>query len=972
MKRKPLFTLFSLLVILLWTTQLSAQNLIQNWSGNGVTGDASKPNNVGWLNTVSASIPWNTANGSGGCRFRDAGVGFTAGTFTNEDGSANNSRQLMLRYDNSAYSSSVYAFPVTLAANTTYDFSIDFLCGGNATPPQDMTIGASTTASAAGQIVTKTITTTKSATVYRNATLTFASTSAGTYYITIAAAWGWYGVTNLNLVKSSVQLNELNNQYNNLVLENPNEVVSDLNLPTELGSKGVKVSWTSSNENIVSISGHVTRPEKYNAPVRLEAKLSQLIGDSTYTMTKNFTVIVLGIIGTPLELAQWNFDSRFISVQNGTVTVKDTISNFVGTLMNDARIRTIGAAGPDQFNVLDLGNGKGYFDLGTEIGEAIYSLTDYSIAGYFRIDDSYTGLADSQGNFYWTFSNSADIDADKNGYMIGSLKTMTQSVSTSYYNSGNQATGKNENAPKGKWHHIAYVQNGNTGTVYLDGVQVAQNESMTNLPAFALPRTGLTGTPYNWLGRSNYKNDAYLRNTLLYDFRLMSVPLSDVDISLDYLNVLTTLDQLNNAYASDPDYRGPELVNEMNALDLGNLSAVKENLVLPAKGNLDPSISILWKSSNPNLIDATGVVTRPDFYNYTDTLTATLIKNGQSLNKKFYATVVAKDGSAFVNDLLVKYDFTQVSSDSIVTDVAEKHFTGKIKNEATIGTIGTSTTYKVLSLGDSIGYFDMGVDVGKLMYNLTDYTLSAYYRIDNSYSDDELKKNGNFLWNFSNSNDIINKAATGYLIGSLRNQAVTITPTNWTPEQTVTQVPDVLPSKGSWHNMTYTQSGTTGTLYVDGLPVATKEVTLLPKNTLAKEGLLGTIYNWIGRSCYTGDVYLRNSLVHDFRIYRVALSESQIQTSELNVANKIAALNNAYSESGGVNSIRPEFGQSAYYSVDGETGYISISGLNGTEKVSVHDLSGRLVNGSNRSIIAVRAGIYIVKVDNYVSKVVVK
>ena len=136
---RKLFTLFFVLLSIAFTTSLMAQNLIAGWSGNGVTGDLSKPNLVGWTNTSYASIPWSTANSSGGCRFRDAGTGYTAGTFTNEaDGSVNDGRQLMLRYDGGAYSASIYGFPVELEANKSYTFTVDFLIGGSDSAPKNL------------------------------------------------------------------------------------------------------------------------------------------------------------------------------------------------------------------------------------------------------------------------------------------------------------------------------------------------------------------------------------------------------------------------------------------------------------------------------------------------------------------------------------------------------------------------------------------------------------------------------------------------------------------------------------------------------------------------------------------------------------------------------------------------------------------------------------------------------------------
>ncbi|MHB9056893.1 MAG: immunoglobulin-like domain-containing protein [Paludibacteraceae bacterium] len=961
---KKIYSLSMILLSLFMTIQLDAQNLLSGWDGNGITGDLSKPNDVGWLNTVSASIPWSIANAGGGCRFRDAGVGFTAGTFTNEaDGSVNDARHLMLRYDGGAYSSSVYAYPVILQANTTYEFSMDFICGGSATPPKNMIIGASKTPNLDSLISAQTITSTSTTTVFRKVSYTFTSSAAGTYYMTFRGDWAWFAITNLNLVKNTVQLTELNNQYTALTLGDISAVTSDLILPTVLGTQGVTATWKSSNNVIVDSLGHITRPEKYNRVVTLTATLSQNIADSIYSITKSFNVTVLGLIPTPVEVAQWNFGSDAITFNNGVIQVADTKSGFIGIMKNEARIRTIGTT--QQFNVLDLGNGTGYFDMGTEIGKAIYSLTNYTMCGYFRIDDTYPYL-NSNGNFYWTFSNSDNIDTDKNGYIIASLKAQGVSVAD-YYNLNNTAINVNANAGKGNWHHFAYVQNGNTGTVYIDGTQAAQNVQMTSIPAFLLPKAGLNGTNFNWLGRSNYKNDVYLRQTLLYDFRVYSEPLSESDLNWDVVNVNETLGLLNTAYSENPDFIINELVTEKDNLNLGDVSAVTSNLTLPTKGTLDPAISISWKSFS-NLIAADGTITRPDYFNYTDTLTATLFKNGQFITRKFPVTLVANAGTTFNSDLLVKFDFSQFA-DTIVTDVAEKHFQGVARNNSKIMTMGLTTPYKVLNLGDSIGYFDMGQEMGKLMYNLQDYTLSTYYRVDTAYHSTEIEKNGNFLWNIANSKDILSDP-TGYIIGKLKNHGLSITPTNWSREQGVTPTPTAPALSGNWHNFTYTQSGTTGTVYIDGMPMATDTVTMVPSNTLRVPGRIGTLYNWIGRSSYKGDVYLRKTLVYDFRLYKKALSESEIQTSELNVGATIEALDKAYAEGlTGLADLRESGYQIASYNRE-----IHITGLNGTEKISIYDITGRQMNRSNvrTSSFKVGTGIYIVRINNFATKVVVK
>lgn len=764
---------------------------------------------------------------------------------------------------------------------------------------------------------------------------------------------------------------DLINQFDNLLPSalkadgDLTNVTSDIILPTTTSSADVNISWASTLPATVSTTGTVVQPDKYDATVKLTATLTQVVGGVTYTLTKEFVVTVKAKTVVSELLAQWNFGTSSIVESNGAFTVTDqSESGFTGMIMNDARIRTIGGATNGKINVLDLGNGTGYFDMGTEIGKAIYSLTDYTMCAFFRIDDTNTDL-NSNGNFIWNFSNSNNVPVDMNGYIIGSLKNQAHNCTPNYWAVGDQGVGLNKNAAKGGWHHMAFTQNGNTGTIYIDAVQVAQNVSMTNLPSIVLPKAGMTGTLYNWLGRSSYPADAYLKNTLLYDFQLLRVPLTGDDL-ISYISVADSISKLDAAYLENSDIILPELTAEQAALDLGDLSAVVNNIALPSKGTLDNTVSISWKSTDPSMIAADGTVTRPNYFDKTATLIATLSKNGQKLTKTFTANVLVASGTQFSNDLLVKYDFSTVSADSIVTDAAEKHFTGIAKKNATIQSIGTTTKYNVLNLGDSIGYFDMGTEMGKVLYNLSDYTMSCFYRIDEAYTN--LAANGNFLWSFSNSTNV-NTDRNGYIIGSLKDQSVSITPgyyTAATGNQAVGFATAAL--QGGWHNLTYTQSGEVGTIYVDGIAVQTGSVTNLPKTALPKAGLSGTLYNWLGRSCYAADAYLRKTLVYDFRLYKTALTETQVSTDVLNVGTTIGLLDAAYNES--LNGVKPIM--ESPYKVISAAGEIKISGLNGNEKVSVFDIAGRQLKVVNANRIMTNAGVYFVKVDSYVAKVIVK
>ncbi|HMP84871.1 MAG TPA: LamG domain-containing protein, partial [Verrucomicrobiota bacterium] len=77
------------------------------------------------------------------------------------------------------------------------------------------------------------------------------------------------------------------------------------------------------------------------------------------------------------------------------------------------------------------------------------------------------------------------------------------------------------------WYHVAVTLNGNTGILYLNGVQVGITNNMTLRPS------SLGNTVNNYLGRSQYAGDAYLNSTF-DEFRIYSVALSASEIAAPY------------------------------------------------------------------------------------------------------------------------------------------------------------------------------------------------------------------------------------------------------------------------------------------------------------------------------------------------------------------------------------------------------------------------------------------------------
>lgn len=91
---------------------------------------------------------------------------------------------------------------------------------------------------------------------------------------------------------------------------------------------------------------------------------------------------------------------------------------------------------------------------------------------------------------------------------------------------GEQQINCNSVLATGVWHQATVVINGNLGVLYLDGVPVGTNSSMTLNPA------GLGSTSNNYLGRSQWA-DPYL-NGALDEFRIYGAALSLAEIAATY------------------------------------------------------------------------------------------------------------------------------------------------------------------------------------------------------------------------------------------------------------------------------------------------------------------------------------------------------------------------------------------------------------------------------------------------------
>jgi hypothetical protein len=397
-----------------------------------------------------------------------------------------------------------------------------------------------------------------------------------------------------------------------------------------------------------------------------------------------FFLLLTGLISAQ---AQVNTDPNlkvwfsFNNYTKGSATITDVSgNNFVATLKNEATISTTG--GVD--GVLDLGSSDGFLDLGALFGsQFLNTLQDFTISTFVCISPD--AVITNNGNFVFSFGNSEKIATDGNGCMFFSAKNTRYAISLTNW-TGEQAATTDKAMEQGKWKHLAisYKLSTKTLKIFIDGVVVATSTNVSLAPK-------ALGTPaYNFIGKSSYalNGDAYLQKTLIDEFRIYNIALSDAQV----IQLGASLSDLNTAwYQSQIDIF-------LGALDFKDRQSINSNVTLPTSGN---GITIAWSSSAPATISNSGVVVRPasGVEPQTVTLTATAVKSGVTVVKEFKLTVIP----SLSNAETVKYDTDNLT------------LTGSLDNLRSSLTLKTSG-FEGSTISWSSSVPDLLSNSGKLIY----------------------------------------------------------------------------------------------------------------------------------------------------------------------------------------------------------------------------------------------------------------
>ncbi|MBD3915928.1 ThuA domain-containing protein [Nocardioides hwasunensis] len=117
------------------------------------------------------------------------------------------------------------------------------------------------------------------------------------------------------------------------------------------------------------------------------------------------------------------------------------------------------------------------------------------------------------------------------------------------------ATNPTRDVTANQWNHVVFTRQGTTGTLYLNGAQVATRNNLT------LTMTDVGPTTNNWLGRNGYNDPSF--DGLMDDVRLYTTSLSAADVAGLYAdgNQLDTTTTVSVSPASPSPFNTPITVS---------------------------------------------------------------------------------------------------------------------------------------------------------------------------------------------------------------------------------------------------------------------------------------------------------------------------------------------------------------------------------------------------------------------------
>ena len=228
----------------------------------------------------------------------------------------------------------------------------------------------------------------------------------------------------------------------------------------------------------------------------------------------------------------------------------------------------------------------------------------------------------AQYQFLWTIGT-----GDMNDYLFFNPRLGSGKMNVAVKTDGNEQSipgAGGISLDTKRFNVVTVTSEGQTLKLYVDG---EYKDSLTHTRDLSRLFAGNGEDILGYLAKSNWGADPYC-DAVVSDFKIYNQVLTDSQVKAIY-------DRTEYVYASQL------IEDDMAAMDLGNISAVTEDLKLPLAGEVNGSV-ITWVSKNPDVISNDGRVTMPDQTTGVE-LTATFTLEGASLEKTYTVYVVGKN-----------------------------------------------------------------------------------------------------------------------------------------------------------------------------------------------------------------------------------------------------------------------------------------------------------------------------------------
>lgn len=441
------------------------------------------------------------------------------------------------------------------------------------------------------------------------------------------------------------------------------------------GTRGAIITWESSDTDVIRADGTVNRPNVGEGDKVVTLTATIMVNGKKVTKTYQVTVLARKAYN---RIAQYRFENN----------------------LNDS-LGLFGAGQPTGDRIFNTADSVSY-DLGLE-GSALSLDGAHGVLLPTGIISSYEYTVSFWANpnvitaFSTAFFGAVDEETAEDGSKLSntwvSILPQGWDGNTMFWSNGSAwfdgVTG--ERIAENTWSHLAFSVSHGLVRVFING---EEKFSSGNLSDIFTGKQGVFG-----LG-VNYWDLPY--NGLIDELNIYEAALSAQEVAALDIDKLPDADLLASA---------------VELLDLGDLSAVREDLDLPITGPY--AAAITWASSDPTVIDTKGSVNQPsrDETDKVVTLTAT-IKLGQTQQTKAFTANVK---SMAPPTPVAVYSFEDNLSDSMANFGA-----GTVVGNL-IGTAGGNISFEEGAVGKA-AVFDgaSGIELPNNLIKSHHYTVSMW------------------------------------------------------------------------------------------------------------------------------------------------------------------------------------------------------------------------------------------------------